>query len=199
MNEGEFTEILTQHFKDLTVLEAAQSLVEHTSRRVGSAVKFVNTTFEEYESAEKFDYIFLMHTLEHLDQPVEVLKKVNGWLSEKGRLFLVCPNADAPSRQIAVKMGLITHNAAVTPAEAAHGHRATYSFDTLEREAIDGGLNVFYRGGIFFKALANFQFDKLLAMGNEIISEDYLEGCYKLGMIHPELSASIMLICERKI
>ena len=30
-------------------------------------------------------------------------------------------------------MGLITHNAAVTPAEAEHGHRCTYTLDTLER------------------------------------------------------------------
>lgn len=197
-NEGEFTEILFGHFKDLTVIEAAKSLVENTKQRVGEKVKFVNTTFEEYESEEKFDYVFLMHTLEHLDEPVEVLKKVNGWLAENGKLFLVCPNANAPSRQIAVKMGLISHNAAVTPSEYEHGHRITYSLDTLEREAAAADLNVVHRSGIFFKALANYQFDKLLALDDEIISEAYLEGCYKLGMIYPDLSASIMLVCERK-
>lgn len=49
------------------------------------------------------------------------MKRINDeWLSDKGRFFLVCPNANAPSRQIAVKMGLITHNNAITPAEEAH-------------------------------------------------------------------------------
>jgi hypothetical protein len=108
---------------------------------------------------------------------------------------LVVPNADAPSRQIAVKMGLISHNNAVTEAEFKHGHRRTYSFDTLEAEAVAAGLNVIQRGGVFFKALANFQFDRLL--GTDIISEGYLEGCYKLGMLYPELCASIYLICRR--
>ena len=115
-------------------------------------------------------------------------------LTDTGRLFLVCPNANAPSRQIAVKMGLITHNAAITPAEAEHGHRCTYSLDTLERDAVVAGLNVVHRSGIFFKALANFQWDRLLQ--TDIISKEYLEGCYDLGQVYPDLCASVFLVCE---
>jgi hypothetical protein len=108
---------------------------------------------------------------------------------------LVCPNANAPSRQIAVKMGLITHNNAVTPAEKMHGHVITYTLDTLEREAKAAGLNVVHRSGIFFKALANFQWDKLLQ--TDIISNEYLEGCYELGQQYPDLCSSILLVCEK--
>ena len=100
-----------------------------------------------------------------------------------------------PSRQIAVKMGLISHNTAVTPAEAAHGHRCTYSFDTLERDAVSAGLTVVHRSGIFFKALANFQWDSILK--TDIISKEYLEGCYKLGQQYPDLCASIFLVCGK--
>jgi hypothetical protein len=107
----------------------------------------------------------------------------------------VCPNARAASRQIAVHMGMISHHAAVTPSETAHGHRVTYSFDTLERDARAAGLRVAHRAGIFFKALANFQWDRLLA--SDIITADYLEGCYQLGHLYPDLCASIFLVCER--
>jgi len=128
--------------------------------------------------------------------PVATLKRINDeWLSDTGRLFLVCPNAHAASRQIAVRMGIISHNSAVTDAELKHGHRITYTLDTLERDARAGGLNVVYRSGIFFKALANYQWDKLLA--TDIISKDYLEGCYDLGQIYPDLCASIFLLCEK--
>ncbi len=92
-------------------------------------------------------------------------------------------------------MGLITHNDAVTPAEHEHGHRCTYSLDTLERDATAAGLKVVYRTGIFFKALANFQWDRLLK--TDIISKDYLEGCYKLGHLYPDLCSSIFLLCEK--
>ena len=106
----------------------------------------------------------------------------------------MCPNANAPSRQIAVKMGLITHNAAVTSAEAEHGHRRTYTLDALERDAVAAGLKVVHRSGIFFKALANFQWDRLLQ--TDIISKEYLDGCYKLGQQYPDLCSSIFLVCE---
>jgi 2-polyprenyl-3-methyl-5-hydroxy-6-metoxy-1,4-benzoquinol methylase len=194
--KGEFTEILTGYFKDITVLEAADELVEFTSKRVGNKAKFICTTFEDFNGTEKYDYIFLMHTLEHLDEPNEVLKKVSNWLSDDGVLYLVCPNANAPSRQIAVKMGLISHNAAVTESESIHGHRKTYSLDTLEEETLSTGLTVIHRGGIFFKALANYQFDRL--METDIITDAYLDGCYKLGMLYPDLCASIYLICGKE-
>lgn len=102
---------------------------------------------------------------------------------------------NAPFRQIAVKMGLITHNTAVTLTEAAHeAHRCTYSLDTLERDAVAAGLKIIYRICIFFKALANFQWDLLLS--TDIISKDYLEGCYQLGQQYPDLCSSIFLLCE---
>lgn len=192
--KGEFTEILTRHFNDITVIEASDELLNYTRDRVAKHVKFIHSTFETFDGGEKYDTIFLMHTLEHLDDPVGVLKKVRAWLTPEGRLFLICPNANAPSRQIAVKMGLITHNSAITPAERDHGHRNTYSLDTLEREAYEAGLTTLHRGGIFFKALANYQFDKL--MNTDIISKEYLDGCYQLGMIYPDLCASIYVVCK---
>ena len=93
-------------------------------------------------------------------------------------------------------MGLISHNSAITPAEVEHGHRITYTLDTLERDAKAGDLNVIHRSGIFFKALANFQWDKLL--DTDIISKEYLDGCYELGHQYPDLCSSIFLVCKKK-
>lgn len=193
--KGDVTELLVHHYKDLTVVEAANDLIDKTRARINEPIHYVHSTFENYEPTEKFDAIFLIHTLEHLDGPVLVLNKINHWLSPKGILFLVVPNANAPSRQIAVKMGLVNHNSAVTNAEFMHGHRCTYGFDTLERDAVAAKLNIINRGGIFFKAMANYQFDHLL--NTDIISTEYLDGCYKLGMQYPELCASIYLMCTK--
>lgn len=193
---GEFTKRLLEHFDDLTCVEASDEAIATARQRFGERVTFINDVFETVRLPRRYDNIILTHVLEHLDDPVAVMKRINDeWLSEGGRFFLVCPNANAPSRQIAVKMGLISHNAAVTPAEAVHGHRRTYALDTLERDAASAGLNVFHRSGIFFKALANFQWDRLLK--TDIISNEYLEGCYQLGQQYPDLCSSIYLMCER--
>jgi 2-polyprenyl-3-methyl-5-hydroxy-6-metoxy-1,4-benzoquinol methylase len=166
--------------------------------RLGSAAEIVTGLFEEVSLPKRYDNIVLTHVLEHLDEPAQVLGRINKeWLSESGRLFLVCPNANAPSRQIAVKMGLISHNTAITPAEEAHGHRQTYTVDTLERDPSAAGLKEVHRSGIFFKALANFQWDRLLK--TDIISKEYLDGCYSLGQVYPDLCSSIFLMCERGV
>jgi 2-polyprenyl-3-methyl-5-hydroxy-6-metoxy-1,4-benzoquinol methylase len=194
--KGDFTKRLLPYFDDVTCVEAADVAIEESRGKLGDKVKYVNTPFESATLPGQYDNIIMTHVLEHVDDPVLVLKRINDeWLAEDGRFFLVCPNANAPSRQIAVKMGLITHNSAVTPAEAEHGHRRTYSLDTLERDAVAAGLKVVNRSGIFFKALANFQWDRLLQ--TDIISKEYLEGCYQLGQQYPDLCSSIFLLCER--
>jgi 2-polyprenyl-3-methyl-5-hydroxy-6-metoxy-1,4-benzoquinol methylase len=194
--KGDFTRRFLGLFDDVTCVEASEVAIEEARGKLGDKVTFVNSLFEKTTLPKRYDNIVLTHVLEHLDDPVLVLKRINEeWLAEYGRLFLVCPNANAPSRQIAVKMGLMSHNTAITPAEADHGHRCTYTLDTLERDAVAAGLKVIHRSGIFFKALANFQWDRLLQ--TDIISREYLEGCYKLGQQYPDLCSSIFLMCER--
>lgn len=193
---GDFTQRLLSHFKDITCVEASDEAIQVAKKRLGSKIKFINSLFETVKLPTQYMNIILTHVLEHLEDPVFILKRINDeWLSRDGRLFLVCPNANAPSRQIAVEMGLISHNTAITPAEAAHGHKTTYTLDTLEGQAKASGLRVIHRSGIFFKAFANFQWDKLL--GTDIISSEYLEGCYRLGLKYPDLCSSVFLVCER--
>lgn len=194
--KGEFTARLLDHFNDVTCVEASDEALEYAKQKLDRNVDFIHALFETVNLPQKYDNIILTHVLEHLDNPVGVLKRINHeWLSDKGRLFLVCPNANAPSRQIAVKMGLISHNSAITPAEAAHGHKITYTLDTMERDARAAGLRIVHRSGIFFKALANFQWDRLL--NTDIVSNEYLEGCFQLGQQYPDLCSSIFLLCEK--
>jgi 2-polyprenyl-3-methyl-5-hydroxy-6-metoxy-1,4-benzoquinol methylase len=199
--KGDFTRRLIPHFADITCVEGSDVALAVAKERLtltqgGQSVAVVHAAFEAVSLPRRYDHVVLTHVLEHIDDPVAILSRINTeWLSDRGRLFLVCPNGNAPSRQIAVKMGLIDHNTAVTQAEAAHGHRRTYTLDTLERDVAAAGLKVVYRTGIFFKALANFQWDRLLQ--TDIVSPAYLEGCYQVGQQYPDLCASIFLLCER--
>ena len=192
--EGEFTRIFSERFTDLTVIEAASDLIEVTRKRVGDHITFVCSTFETAELEPRFENIFLIHTLEHLDDRKGVLQRIAKWLKPGGRLFIAVPNANAPSRQIAVKMGLIEHNSAVTEGERLHGHRVTYSLDTLDHEVRSAGWNIKHRGGVFFKPLANFQLDKAMETG--LVDDRFMDGCYALGMQYPDLCASIFVVCE---
>jgi 2-polyprenyl-3-methyl-5-hydroxy-6-metoxy-1,4-benzoquinol methylase len=197
-SKGFFTKRLIPYFDDITCVEASNdALIEAKSILNVDNITYFNSLFETIKLPKKYDNIILTHVLEHIDNPVGLLERIqNEWLSDDGKLFLVCPNANAPSRQIAVKMGLISHNSSVTEAEKEHGHRITYTIDTLERDARLAKLNIINRSGIFFKALANFQWDKMLQ--TDIISKEYLDGCYELGQQYPDLCSSILLICKKK-
>jgi hypothetical protein len=50
-------------------------------------------------------------------------------------------------------------------------------------------------GLAYIKTLANFQWEKLLQ--TDIVSQTYLDGCYRLGQQYPDLCSSIFLVCER--
>lgn len=193
---GEFTSLLAEQYDDLTVVDAAGEFLEVTRRRVGDKVKYRQSLFEDFEGEGAYDAVFLMHILEHLLDPVAVLKKAGKSLSDQGRVILVVPNGNAASRQIAVKMGILPHRGALSASDVKHGHRRVYFLDTLQRDALDAGLALHHSGGIFFKPLANFQFDAL--MGGPVISPEFMEGCYQLGKEHPDMCASIFVVCGKQ-
>lgn len=193
---GNFTRLLCHRFDDVEVVEASEDCIVEASKTVDGKAHFHHSTFEKFEPTRRYANIFLIHTLEHLDSRPNVLRRIGSWLANGGRLFVATPNARAASRQIAVHMGLIDHCAAVTTAEDSHGHRLTYSLDTLAHDLLAAGLETTRRGGVVFKGLANFQLDAALLAG--IISEEYLEACYQLGSVYPDLCSSVYCVGEAR-
>lgn len=194
---GMLTTRLRGLFDAVTCVECDDAAVVAAAATLGDAVTLVRAPVESVQLDGRFDNVVVTHVLEHLDDPVAVLRRVaDEWLADGARAFLACPNAHAPSRQIAVRMGLLSHATAVTEAERAHGHRRTYTLEALEQDALAAGMRVLHRSGIFFKALANYQWDRLL--GTDVISEGYLDGCYALGQQYPDLCSSVFVVCEAR-
>jgi SAM-dependent methyltransferase len=191
---GDSTIDLQKYFNDLTIIEPSKEAIQITKKRVREDITFHHCMIEDFKDQKKFDSIFLINTLEHVDDAVSVLKVAKKLLSKNGRLYILVPNADAPSRQIAVLMGLINTNNSVTNSEYEHGHRRTYSFDSLAYDIRSSNIDIQTMGGIIFKGLANYQFD--LALEKKIITPEYLEASYKLGLIYPSLTASIFCITK---
>lgn len=191
---GDQTSLLVERFSDLTVVEAAAEFIEHTRARIGPRATYVQSLVEDYAPAQRFETILFSHVLEHVDDPVAVLRHLGGLLTPTGRLFVVVPNAEAPSRRIAVKMGVLDHLEALSPDDIAAGHRRVYRLDTLSRDVAAAGLPAETTGGIFFKPLANFQLNALI--GGPLIGDPFLEGCYRLGLERPADCASIYVVAR---
>ncbi len=191
---GDQTTLLCERFGDVTVVEPADEFIRYTQSRVGDRARFVRAMIEDWDTADRFDTILFSHVLEHVIDPVLVLRKLSSLLTPNGRLFVVVPNGYAASRQIAVKMGVLSHLGDLSIADVNAGHRRVYMLDTLVRDVRAAGMKAVQTGGIFFKPLANFQFNAL--MGGPLIGDDFMEACFELGREHPSLSASIYAVAE---
>jgi 2-polyprenyl-3-methyl-5-hydroxy-6-metoxy-1,4-benzoquinol methylase len=192
---GIFSEKILGLYPELTCVEVSVEAFRELKKRIGSRAVLHNSAIEEIAKSKSFDIIIMTHVLEHVDDPIQILQTLSKFLKPNGIIYVVVPSATAASRQIAVEMGLISHLTAVTVAEKQHGHQRTYTLDTLKRDAREAGLKSISTGGIFFKGLANFQFDQAISAG--IVTDAYLDACYTLGNKYPELCASLYLVASK--
>jgi len=103
--EGVMTPLLLTKASTLTLLEGAEHFCLDLARKYPAA-KVVHSLFEDYSPSEKFDRIVLGHVLEHVEDPVAILKRATSWLSPKGKIIAAVPNALSVHRQAAVLMGI---------------------------------------------------------------------------------------------
>ena len=75
-----------------TFVEAADEAIIEARSKLGDKVRYVNSTSETVKLPKKYVNIVLTHVLEHLDDPVLVLRRINNeWLADGGRFFLYAP------------------------------------------------------------------------------------------------------------
>ena len=192
--EGAMTQLLVKEFGKLEVVEAAEDLATELSRKF-PATKVHYSKIELWETEARYENVFLVHTLEHIDNRVAALSKVASLLSDSGLVFIAVPNADALSRLIAVEMGILEKKEAISEGERLHGHTITYTLESLKHEVLESGLRIIQSGGVILKALSNGQIDKAMEQG--IISGDYLDACDQLSQIYPQFSSSIYVIASK--
>jgi tRNA G46 methylase TrmB len=193
---GNFTLKLAKFFKNITIVEGSSKSINKIKKLNIKNINIINQDIEKINIKKKFNNIFIIHTLEHLQKRIHTLKKLKNLLTNNGILYVATPNANAISRQIAVKMGLIKKNNSITLGEKSHGHQITYDLKRLEKDIILAGLSIKKSGGIFFKSLANFQID--LAVKKKIIDQNYLDACYELGNLYKDFCSSIFIIAKKK-
>jgi 2-polyprenyl-3-methyl-5-hydroxy-6-metoxy-1,4-benzoquinol methylase len=189
---GDQTSLLVERFDDVTVIEPTAEFLAVAKARIGGRATFVEAFVETFETERRFETIIFSHVLEHVSDPADTLVRLGALLTPTGQLFVVVPNAEAPSRRIAVKMGALGHLEALSPDDVAAGHRRVYRLDTLCRDVRAAGLGIRQTGGIFFKPLANFQLNAL--MGGPLVSDAFMEGCFQLGREDAAACASIYVV-----
>lgn len=195
-SDGFMTEMISRQIGWLDVVDGSEKFLAEARKRNLPNVEFKLALFEEFTAAEKYDYVFASYILEHVLDPVAVMKIARTVLQPDGLLFIVVPNARALSRQLALHMGLLKGLKELTPNDHNHGHRRVYDRVDLNRDIAAAGFENVSQGGIMLKILADFQMDKLIAEG--MLQEPQLDGLYRLGLEYPDLCGSLFSVCRIK-
>lgn len=153
--EGEMTKLLLQDFELLTVVDGSSLLLNQIPDAPN--LEKVHSLFETFEPKQRYHTIIMDHILEHIEHPVQLLKRAKTWGEAGGRILVGVPNANSIHRLVAEKMGLLPSRFALNERDLALGHRRVYSLELLQEDVRSAGLNAIASGGVFFKPLSNAQ------------------------------------------
>jgi 2-polyprenyl-3-methyl-5-hydroxy-6-metoxy-1,4-benzoquinol methylase len=187
--EGLMTDILAQHFSELTAVEAAPQFCASIQKR-HPAAKIVNSLFENFDPPSTYDTIVMGHVLEHVEDPPALLRRVKEWLTPDGVICAAVPNARSLHRQAAVLMGMLGSEHDLNEADIHHGHRRVYSPETFRREFTAAGLRLLHFGGFWLKPVSNAQ----IAAG---WNDSMLQAFMQLGERYPDVAAEIYVVTGR--
>ena len=198
--DGFLTVMLSEHFERVVGVDAWEQAIEKARRHCPKAT-FCASTIEQFDIKEKFDVITMINVMEHVDDPIEVLKKAASFLETEGKLVVQVPNAKATNRRIGQKMGVIDDLYELSDWDIdVAGHKRYYDMDMLTGHLQESGLKVMNKGGFLFKTLSTPQIEWLLqegpwqsgqfGWGGEDKDEDwrfkFCNALYEMGKEYPE-------------
>jgi 2-polyprenyl-3-methyl-5-hydroxy-6-metoxy-1,4-benzoquinol methylase len=187
--EGVMTRALAQAFPDLTLVEGAEAFCASLRNRFPRAI-VVRSLFEDFAPAAVFDTIVLGHVLEHVEDPVEILRRAGNWLAPDGVVCCAVPNARSLHRQVAVILGMLESEHSLNPTDLHHGHRRVYHPERFRADFLAAGLRILFFGGYWIKPLANAQMEG-------IWPQETIRAFMQLGERYPDIAAEIYVIASK--
>lgn len=186
--EGVMTDLLISDYDDYTIVEATQSFVDEIKGRYPK-INAVCSLFEDFQTNRKYKNIILGHVLEHVENPVEILRLCKNWLEDGGKIISAVPNSESLHRKAAVEMKLLSSTKQLNDTDRAVGHRRVYDIDMLKNDFTDAGLILIQTGGYWLKPISNGQIESQW-------SEEMIDAFMKLGEEYPTIAGEIYVIAE---
>ena len=149
-----------------------------------------NALFEDFEPVQPYDAVLVLHVLEHVDDPPELLRRISRWVKPDGLILLLVPNRASIHRRVALEMGLIKRLDELSARDHLVGHKRVYDLEMLEQDARAAGLAPRTRFGSFLKMLPN---SMMLDHSDEMLRAiDAVS-----ATLAPEVLANIGLVAQR--
>jgi len=184
LGNGLISSQLENIVKSQVVVEGSKKIMEFFSFESEKTI-FIESYFENYNSDKKFDVILANHVLEHVDNPIELMKeKFHEWLSDDGVVFITVPNAKSIHRLVGKQMGMINSEYDLNNSDIKAGHQRVYDIDLLKSHIKKANLKIVELGGYNIKMVSLLQMQEW--------SQELLDAIFEVSKkIPPELCANI--------
>lgn len=186
---GFMTQFLINDFEKITVVEPSTDLLNKIPDR-GNLYKH-NCLIEDFHPDQKYDTIIMCHVLEHIYDPVSVLKKLRTLMHESSMLLISVPNSKSLHRLASVKMGLLVSEYALNQRDHELGHYRVYDRELLNSHIHSAGFEIVENGGIFLKPLSNAQIESSW-------NESMIDAFYQISNQFSDYCAEIFSVCKIK-
>jgi len=186
--DGQMTKLILQDFENVTVVDGSKKFLDILKTNFKqSNINYQYSTFERFSTNSRFDAIFLCHILEHLKDPVFILKKIKNWLKSTGKVYIAVPNSQSIHRMIGVKMNLLKREDSLNEQDKKLGHLRIYSRQSLNQDIEEAGLKIIHSGGCMLKPISNRQIAKQW-------SDQLINAFFDIGKDFPDLCSEIYAI-----
>ena len=190
--DGAGTKILLNHFSKVVAVDGSLKMIRKIKKWIRSKkLRVVHSYFENLSLPSKFDTVVMCHVLEHVDNPVIVLKNVKRFVKKNGRIIINVPNAFSLHRQAGVLLGMLKDEHDLNESDLSVGHKRVYDINKLKEDIKNAGLKTIKTGGFLLKAFSNSQLKEVFKKNPKNI-----DAYIKLGEKYPEIAAEIYTICK---
>ena len=188
LGHGYTTNILSKNFDRHLVLDGSKAVIKNFQTKFPECKsEIVETYFETFKSDEKFDLIVMGFILEHVDNPIQILKHFKQFLSPNGRMFIAVPNAEVLNRRLGHFAGLLPDMQVLSENDFLLGHKRYYTVKTLSEDVKNAGYSIDLVEGIYLKPLTTSQMISLN------FDKKVIEAFCEVGIDYPELCCGILV------
>ena len=187
LGHGYTTDIFSRRFERHVVLEGSPAVIGNfRDKHPDCRAEIVETWFEDFGTDERFDVIVMGFILEHVDDPLLILRRFREFLAPGGRMFLAVPNAEVLNRRLGQVAGLLDDVTTLSENDHLLGHKRFYTVATLSADIALAGCGVDRVEGIYLKSFTTRQIVSLQ------LDRKVIDALCTVGIDYPELSCGLL-------
>jgi len=187
LGHGFTTKLFANSFSRHLVLEGSQAVIRNfTEKFPDCPAQIIETCFEKFSTSARFDVIVMGFILEHVDDPLAILRSYGKFLTPSGKMFVAVPNAEVLNRRLGQIAGMLDDVHTLSENDRLLGHKRYFTVATLTDAVNQAGFRIARLEGIYLKPFTSSQIVSLQ------LDRSIIRSLCEVGVDYPELSCGIL-------